>query len=142
MLEQLKQGEVVDYFKEVTKGDMAQLNLSVIYYSAQEQINKTEKVEDLARIAKVPFCEVVRIIFIDDNNVVFEVEDKNNRLYTCLVIDGMRSTKKYKTLEDGMLGWLCKKQGYMKVLRDLLKILDIKELKTKFNKRVHKHHLR
>jgi hypothetical protein len=127
MLKERNQDEILEYFNEKINGDMAKFQLSRIYYMAKDEQENREKKNKLIEIAKIKRYEIIREVIIDEYNAVFETKDsKNEKMYTIVVINGSRSTSGYYTLEQGLVGWICEKQGYSDVAWHLFRMLDIK----------------
>lgn len=127
MLKERNQEEILEYFKEKINGDMAKFQLSQVYYMAKEEQENREKRSKLIEIANVKGYEVTREIIIDENNAIFETKgSKTEKMLTIVVVNGARAMSGYYTLEQGLVGWICEKQGYADVAWHLFRMLDIK----------------
>lgn len=127
MLEEKNQDEILEYFKEKINGNMAKFHLSQIYYMAKNEAENRENRNKLIEISRIKGYEVTREIIIDKDNAIFETENnKTKELFTAVVVNGIRSTSGYYTLEQGLIGWICEKQGYTDAAWHLFRMLDIK----------------
>lgn len=125
MLEEKTGEEVIEYFQEKINGKMVAFHLTRIYYTAKEGFEKQEAREKLIEIAKIQRGTVIRELIIDDNNAIFEFKYRTDKILTCIVINGCKSSNGYHTLEQGLLGWTCEKQGLPELSWHLFRMLNM-----------------